>query len=154
VSRTQKFRATIEAGRGGGAFVRVPFDIEKVFGRKRVAVNATIDGAPYRGSLMRMGTPYPILGIVKDIRATIGKDIGDAVTITVEEDAEPRVIAVPPDLKRALASAPKARAFFDALSYTHRKEYVRWIESAKRDETRADRLEKTVAMLLAGKRGV
>ena len=53
---TKKFKAPLEEGLGGGAFARVPFDVEKAFGKKRVAVTATIDGEPYRGSLVRMGT--------------------------------------------------------------------------------------------------
>jgi 2-methylisocitrate lyase-like PEP mutase family enzyme len=152
VSDVHRFRATIEAGRGGGAFVRVPFDVEKVFGKKRVPVAATIDGEPYRGGLMRMGTTFHLLGVEKAIRLKIGKQVGDTVDITVQEDTAPRVIAVPPDLQRALAKAPKARAFFDGLSYTHRKEYVRWIEEAKRDETRASRVEQTIACSRRGRR--
>jgi uncharacterized protein YdeI (YjbR/CyaY-like superfamily) len=75
------------------------------------------------------------------------------VTITVVPDSTPRVVTVPPDLKRAFRGEKAAQAFFDGLSFTHRKEYVRWIEDAKKEETRAARVAKTIEMLKAGKRG-
>ena len=65
---------------------------------------------------------------------------------------EPREIVVPADLAEALAHDHTAQANFDGLSYTHRKEWVRWIEEAKKAETRATRLAKTVESLHAGKR--
>lgn len=70
-----------------GAYVEVPFDVRQVFGRGRVKVHATFDGAPYDGSLVRMGTPGHILGLRKDIRAKIGKQPGDTVHVTVRERA-------------------------------------------------------------------
>ncbi len=85
-----KFTATIHEGNGGGAFVPVPFDIKKEFGKGRLKVNATFDGEPYSGSIVNMGfknedgsTCY-ILGILKAIRKKIGKDIGDTVHVEVE----------------------------------------------------------------------
>lgn len=68
-----------------GAYVEIPFDVKEVFGKGRVPVNATFDGEPYSGSIVRMGTPCHILGIRKDIRARIGKQPGDTVHVTVEE---------------------------------------------------------------------
>jgi uncharacterized protein YdeI (YjbR/CyaY-like superfamily) len=67
-------------------------------------------------------------------------------------DSGPREVTVPGDLEAALARDDTARATFDGLSYTHRKEWVRWIEEAKKAETRATRLAKTVESLRAGKR--
>jgi hypothetical protein len=66
------FRAVIENAGGGGAFVRIPLDVEKTFSRKRVPVKATIDGRPYRGLLVRMGGTYHILGVLKEVRQTVG----------------------------------------------------------------------------------
>lgn len=68
-----------------GAYVEIPFDVREVFGKGRVKVHATFDGAPYDGSLVRMGTPGHILGLRKDIRAKIGKQPGDTVHVTVQE---------------------------------------------------------------------
>jgi bifunctional DNA-binding transcriptional regulator/antitoxin component of YhaV-PrlF toxin-antitoxin module len=151
MSEKRTFPAVIESGVGGGAFVSVPFDVERVFGKKRVKVKATIDGVPYRGSLVRMGGPCHILGVLKEIREKLGKGPGDDVLVTVEEDTEPRVVDVPPDLKEALGKCPKAEAFLQLLSYTHQREYVRWVEEAKRAETRRDRIARAVAMLEQGR---
>ncbi len=72
-----------------GAYVEIPFDVRAEFGRGRVPVDATFDGEPYQGSLVRMGTPGHILGIRKDIRAKIGKQPGDSVHVTVVERQKP-----------------------------------------------------------------
>ena len=65
-------------------------------------------------------------------------------------DAAPREVTLPDDLAGALDD--QARAFFDGLSFTHRKEWVRWVEEAKKPETRATRVDKTVEALRAGRR--
>lgn len=70
-----------------GAYVEFPGDVRKLFGKGRVKVHATFDGAPYNGSLVPMGLPCHILGLRKDIRAKIGKQPGDAVHVTVQERA-------------------------------------------------------------------
>ena len=146
------FRAVIEDAGNGGAYVSVPFDVEQVFGKKRVKVLATIDGVPYRGSLVRMGTECHLLPVLKGIRQQLGKTIGDEIEVTVEEDSQPRQVVVPPDLQQALADDPVALAFFERLSYTHQKEYVQWIEEAKRPRTRQARVTRMVEMLKQGKR--
>ena len=151
MSNKQIFTATIQNAGGGGAFVEVPFDAEKEFGSKRPKVKAMIEGIPYRGILTRMGTDCHILGIRKEIREQIGKTFGDEVAITVEPDTEPRVVEVPAELKKAFKSDKEAKALFDKLSYTHQKEYVNWINEAKRDETRQNRIAKTIEMLKKGK---
>jgi bifunctional DNA-binding transcriptional regulator/antitoxin component of YhaV-PrlF toxin-antitoxin module len=128
MSEKHTFRAVIEDAGGGGAFVRVPFDVEQAFGRKRVKVQAEIEGEPYRGSLMRMGGPDHVMGILKSIREKVGKDFGDEIEVSVEEDTEERVVVVPADLKQALKASPAAERSFEQLSYSHQKEHVRWIE--------------------------
>ena len=149
----QRFRSVIEsAGEGGGAFVSIPFDVEMVFGKKRVPIEAAIDGEPYRGTLVRMGGPTHLLIVLKEIRQRIGKGPGDTVEIVLWEDLEPRTVEVPADLERALKAKPKAARLFEALSYTNKNEYVRWIEGAKRPETRKSRLERTVALLAQGRK--
>lgn len=152
MTHQHKFRAIIEDPGNGGAFVTVPFDVEKAFGKKRVKIIASIDGEPYRGSLVRMGGEAHILIILKEIRQKIGKTFGDEVEIVIEEDSGPRVVEPPQDLKAALESNPKATAFFGQLSYTHQKEYVDWIEEAKRPETRQRRILQALEMLEKGKR--
>lgn len=110
-------------------------------------MKATFDGELYRGTLTRMGTEDHLLLIRKDIRTKIGKQPGDTVHVSVELDTEPRVVEIPAELSDALKPFPKARVYFESLSYTHQKEYVQWIAEAKREETKVRRIEKAVAML-------
>ena len=152
MTKKQTFTAVIQNAGGGGAFVEVPFDVEKEFGSKRPKVKALIEGVPYRGILTRMGTECHLLIVLKEIREQIGKSFGDEVTITVEPDTEPRVIEVPAELKRAFKTEKSAKAFFDQLSYTHQREYVMWINEAKREETRQNRITKAIEMLKKGKK--
>jgi hypothetical protein len=152
--KKRTFTATIQNAGGGGAFVEVPFDVEEAFGSKRPKVKAMIEGIPYRSTLMRMGSEHHVLGVLKDIREQISRTFGDEVTITLEPDAEPRVIEIPKDLMKELKKDKEVKAFFDKLSYTHQKEYVRWVEEAKKEETRQNRIVKTIEMLKKGKRGV
>jgi hypothetical protein len=147
MSKTYTFLAVIQSEDRGGAYVEIPFDVEQAFGKKRVKVKAVIDGEPYRGSLVRMGGPCHILGVLKEIRQKIGKGPGEEVQITIEEDTEPRMVEVPGDLKEVLESNPAAWAFFQGLSYTHQREYVKWIEEAKREGTRQKRVARAVEML-------
>jgi hypothetical protein len=154
MAKKQTFTAVIQNAGGGGAFVEVPFDVEQAFGSKKPRIKAMIEGVPYRGLLVRMGGPNHMLIILKGIREQIGKTFGDEVTITVEPDIKPRVVEIPRDLMKELKKDREAKAFFDKLSYTHQKEYVNWINEAKKEETRQNRLVKTIEMLKQGKRGV
>ena len=74
------------------------------------------------------------------------------MTITVEPDTEPRVLEIPAELKKAFKTEKEAKAFFDKLSYTHQREYVMWINEAKREETRLNRIAKAIEMLKQGKK--
>lgn len=150
--KKHSFKAVIQNAGGGGAFVEVPFDVEKAFGAKKPRVRAMIEGVPYRGLLTRMGGSNHILIILKGIREQIGKTFGDEIKVSVEEDVEERVITVPADLKRAFKSEEEAKAAFEKLSYTHKREYVMWIEEAKREETRQRRIAKTIEMLKQGRK--
>jgi hypothetical protein len=144
------FTAKIEPGPGGGAFVSFPYDVEMEFGGKgRVPVQASINNIPYTGSLMQCGGPHHMLGILKSIREQLGKEIGDAVSVEVWKDETARTVEVPPEFA-ALLKKEKLRGTFDALSYTHRKEYCRWITEARKEETRTTRLTKAVEMLKKG----
>jgi hypothetical protein len=145
-----KFQAIIEDAGNGGAFIRIPFDAQALYSKKRVKVKALIDGILYRGSLVRMGTDCEILSILKSIREKVGKSIGDKVEIVLEKDSEERVVQVPEDLTRSLANNPPAQTLFNKLSYTHKKEHVQWVEQAKRLETRQHRIKKTIDLLLKG----
>lgn len=154
MGKAKEFQAVILSNEKfvNGAYIEIPFDVEAFFGKKRVNVNATFDGVPYRGSMVRMGSPVHILIIRKDIRAKIGKSFGDLIDVRVEEDLAPRVVEVPDDFKAMLKEVPEVAAFFKKLSYTHQKEYVNWIVTAKRPETRTRRMNKAIEMMSKGEK--
>ncbi|HPN33868.1 MAG TPA: YdeI/OmpD-associated family protein [bacterium] len=148
--KSYEFDAVIQKHPGlDAAFIEFPFKVEKEFGVKgRVKVVATFDGHEYRGSLVKMGLPCHWLGLTQQVRTAIGKNPGDSVHVVLRKDEEPREVEIPADLGRLLDENPRAKRWFDELSYTNRKEYVRWIEGAKKKETRDQRLLKTIGMLL------
>jgi hypothetical protein len=150
MTRKHSFKAAIQNAGGGGAFVEVPFDVEAAFGSKRPKVKAMIEGVPYRGLLVRMGGPNHMLIILKGIREQIGKTFGDEINVSVELDTEERVIEIPKDLLKELKKDREAKAIFEKLSFTHRKEYVTWINEARKEETRQKRILKTIEMLKKG----
>jgi uncharacterized protein YdeI (YjbR/CyaY-like superfamily) len=94
-----------------------------------------------------MGAGRVGLGVHKATRQAAHVEIGDAVEVEVALDARPRGVAVPDDLASALAGDTAAAEAFDRLSFTHRREYVEWITSAKRDETRSRRIDQTLQRL-------
>ncbi len=152
MSKKHSFTAVIQNAGSGGAFVEVPFDVEKVFGSKRPKVKAMIEGVPYRGTLVRMGSESHLLVILKGIIEQAGKSFGDEIKVTVEADDEVRVVEVPKDLLKELKKDKLAKISFDKLVYTHQKEYVKWIEDAKKEKTRQARVMKTMEMLKQRKR--
>ena len=148
------FEAVLEAGDGdGGVFVVVPFVVAEVYGtRGRVPVQATFDGYPYQGSLTPLGDGHHALHVLKQIRKAVGKTIGDTVRVTLARDVAERKMEAPADLAEQLAANPLAAAYFAKLAYTHQREFVRWLEGAKKPETRAHRLAQTVEMLGQGRK--
>ncbi len=151
MEKTFEFDAVIQDGGEKwpeAACIMFPYDIKESFGTKgQVKVKATFDGVPYRGSLANMGMGH-MLVMRKDIRAQVGKSHGDTVRVTIVKDTEERVVEVPEALQKILDKNPEAKSFYDGLSYTNRKEYARWIATAKRPETKERRLAKTLEMLL------
>lgn len=140
----QRFEATIESAAKGGAYIAVPAEVIAVLGGGgRIPVRASFDGIAYTGSITSMGAG-PCLGMLKAIRAELGKQPGDTVEVTVERDDAERTVEVPADLAAALADAG-VRAAFDALSFTARRELVTGVVAAKRPETRSRRIHKAVA---------
>jgi hypothetical protein len=145
-----KFKAKIDAGDGGGAYVLFPYDTEKEFATKgKVPVKATFDGVPYAGSLIKCGHPIHVLGVPKAIREQTGRAPGDTVEVVVWKDEEVRTLEVPAQFEN-LMKKEGLLPVFEKLSYTHRKEYCRWITDAKKEETRLQRLEKAIVMLKKG----
>jgi hypothetical protein len=148
--KTYKFKAKIHSGDGGGAYVVFPYDVEQEFGTKgQVPVSVKFDGIEYKGSLVKYGMPQHMLGVLKAIREKLGKEPGDTIEVELWKDQDERTVEVPPELQRLLKKEG-VLPFFDKLSYTHRKEYCRWITEAKKEETRLRRLEKAIEMLKKG----
>ncbi len=108
----QRFKAEIKKHEGiDGAYIEVPFDVEAVFGAKRVKVKAYFGGKEYRGSIVRMGGCY-LLGIPKALRKEIGKNPGDIVDVELEKDEEERVAELPEDFENVLKEHPQASREF------------------------------------------
>ena len=129
------------------AFIRVPFDVKEVFGTKgRVFVKGTFDGQPYRGTIQPMGGQH-IIGVSRELRQALGKAAGDTISVTMDLDTEERTVAVPDDLAAALKKNPSAQKYFGSLSYSHRKEYVGFVTEARRPDTRARHIARTLEML-------
>lgn len=144
----EKFNAEIKKVEDkDGAYIEIPFDVEQVYGAKRVKVKATFDGIEYRGSIVRMGTPCYIIGITKALRGKIGKQPGDIVEVTVEKDEEERIVELPEDFKCMIESDSEVNEFWKSLSFSMQKKYVTWITSAKKEETRKARVEKALEKL-------
>jgi hypothetical protein len=142
---------TVLERRGAGVVCRVPFDVRDAFGRARPPVSVTVGGHTFRTTVATYGG-MSYLGLNRDVRAAAGVDAGDRVVLAVSLDEAPRVVEVPADLQAALAGDEVAAAAFEALSFTHRKEYAAWVAGAKRNETRRNRVERAVSMLREGVR--
>lgn len=144
-----EFEAALERPDAVGAwtFLRVPFNVEEAFGAKaRVAVKGAVNGAAFRSSLLPQGEGAHILVVNKTLRTLAKADVGDTVQVTLERDDEPRTVEAPDDLRQALELSDDLSNFED-MSYSRQKEYVDWIESAKRADTRVRRIEKAAAMI-------
>jgi hypothetical protein len=126
--------------------IEVPFDPKAVFGKVRAPVKVTINGYSYRSTLAAMAGPVCI-PLRKSHREAAGLEGGEVVSVRLELDDEPRVVAAPADLTRALKAVPGALERWRALSYTHQREHAEAIEEARKPETRARRIAAAVRMV-------
>jgi hypothetical protein len=120
--------------------------IERLAGGKRPPVVVTIGGYTYRSTVAVMGGLF-MIPFSQEHRARSGIAPGTDVEVSLELDQQPRTVDVPPDLAAALEEAG-ARARFDGLSYSVRKEHVRQVEDAKTPETRERRIVKVVGSVV------
>jgi len=118
-------------------------------GAKRFPVVATVNGYEWRTSVSRMRGEF-LVGLNREVREGAGVQAGDTVTLALRLDTAPREVEVPEALARALDADPAARAAFEKLAFTHRKEFARWIEEAKREQTRDRRVAQALDMIRAG----
>ncbi len=148
-----EFQAVLKRPEGVGTwtYLDIPIDMARAFGSKgRIKIRGTINGCPFRSSALPHGDGTHYLVVNSAIRNALGVAQGAKVKVVLEADTGDRTVTIPPDLKRALSKGKSARAAFDALSYSRKKEFVEWIESAKRDETRVRRVTLALDMLLEG----
>ena len=142
----QSFTSTLlQTGKTTTGIV-VPAEIVAALGGgKKPAVNVTVNGFGYRSSIAVMGDKY-MIGMSAERREASGLKGGDAIEVTLELDDAPRVMVVPPDLQAALDADPAAQAYFATLSYSNQRRHIDPINDAKSPETRARRIEKSVAL--------
>jgi hypothetical protein len=134
------------------AALSAPFDVEKTFGTKaRVPVRGTINGFPFRSSLMPMGGCHRMV-INKQMRDGAGVNAGETVTVIMERDEAPRTVEIPDLLKKELSKSKPAQSNWEKQSFTNRKEMARSITEVKQEETRARRLAKVMDVLKNGKK--
>ena len=135
----------------GERHVVVPLDVRALSGEARPPVRGTVNGVPFRSRLAVYGGET-MLGLTNVFRASAGIVEGDEVEVVIERDDEPREVEVPPALQAQLDADEIARAAFEKLSFTHRREYANWIAEAKREETRDRRAGRAIEMLREGVR--
>jgi hypothetical protein len=152
MSGKKRFSVVLEKDPGGETTsITIPFVVHEAFGtRARVPVRGTINGFAFRSSIFPMGGGRHYMVVNKAMREGAKVKGGDTISMTMERDDEPRVITPPTDFARALKANKIAQATWDKLSYSHRREYVRAIEEAKKPETRLRRIEKAIAQLSTG----
>ena len=128
--------------------VYFPFDVFEVFGtRARMAVKGEINGFPFRSSIFPLGGGKFYMVVNREMREGAKVKAGDTAEFLLEKDEDPRAIATPPDLLKALSGRRSANAAWDKLSYSHRKEHISAIEAAKKPETRARRIANALEMI-------
>ena len=146
-----RFRARIEAaGKTAAGFEVSPQIVDGLGAGRRPPVRVTIKGHTYRTSIGSMGGRY-LVSVAAEHRAAAGVQAGQEVEVDLQLDTEPREVVLPSDFATALNRVPKARAFFDGLSYSERRWFVLGIEGAKADETRRRRIATAVDRLSSGR---
>jgi hypothetical protein len=149
----RRFVSKLERPPGIGKWtcVRIPRSVFEAFDAEgRVMVRGTIDGRPFKSAAIPAGDGTHLLVVSRAIRETLGVTLGDRVRVVIERDTEGRRVDLPADFRRVLWSQQAVRTNFEKLSYQRQKEYVEWIESARRGEARATRIEATRQRLLQG----
>jgi hypothetical protein len=151
VSTVPAKRFTVQLERVGATatMFKVPFDLTEAFDRARPPVAVTIRRHTWRTTPGVYGGVGHIV-VNRAVKAATGVDAPERVRVTMELDTAPRRVVVPADLRAALAGDAEAKQAFAKMSYSHRREYVDWVEEAKRPETRARRIAATVERVRAG----
>jgi hypothetical protein len=146
------FRATIKR-QGLNPYVDVPARVSRLFARLaragRIAYEGTMNGTPIRGTLVPVGGSRHRLFVNGGMRSAAGVGVGDTPTFRISATA-PHVVRPPADVTAALTAAPGARKAFDALSPSHRRELLRYVDDARTPEGRKKRIAKVVEHVTGG----
>jgi hypothetical protein len=147
-----KFRTILQKTGGNTTGFEIPVEVVEALGAgKRPPVNVTLNGDyTYRNTIAPMGGSFWI-GVSAEHRAKSGLGGGDEIGVELTLDTAPREVVVPNDLAAALGKDKVAKAAFEKLSYSHKRQHVLAIEGAKTPETRARRVARALEMLKAGK---
>ena len=151
-----KLLRPVSAAKGGSwTFLTLPKIVSaKLPSRGMTTVEGTINGFPFRATLEPDGQKSHWLRVSRKLREAAGTDVSDVVTLEIALAGEEPETRVPADLRKALTKAPKARAVWSDITPVARRDWIHWIVSAKRPETRARRIKNACAMLVNGKRRV
>jgi hypothetical protein len=153
--KAKLFRPAQSEKAGSWSFLILPKNASaKLPSRGMTAIEGTINGFPFQAVLEPDGQKSHWLRVNWKLREAAGADAGDVVTLEIAPAAAEPEPAVPADLRKALATAPKARALWSDITPIARRDWIQWITSAKQPETRARRIKNACSMLAAGKRRV
>jgi len=144
------FETTLSAS-GNNTGIEVPEEIVERLGRgKRPPVVVTVNGHEYRSTVAVMGGRY-LIGVSAAVRAATGLKGGDPISVNLKVADTPREVEVPSDFAAAMDEQAPAREFFDQLSNSMQRYHVDNLNAAKSPDTRQRRIDKSVALFLAGK---
>ena len=139
------FDGELLAARGGGHAIAIGGPVAASLGATHMTrVAGTLNGHPFRSNVVKVGGSF-FLGVHKADVEALGLTPGDTVVVVMSLDAEPRGDDTPPGiLTEALRQDPVAAATWEKLAPSHRREFVGYIKEAKREETRARRVKRTI----------
>jgi hypothetical protein len=146
-----RFQVKLEGEEGSTAtWMNAPFDVQETFGTKaRVPVRGTINGFPFRSSLMPMGGCHG-MAVNRAMREGAKAEAGDVIDVVLQKDSEERAVEAPTELKKELIKNKKAQERWEKLSFTHKKEMALSITGAKQEETKRRRLGQVMQVLKTG----
>ena len=144
------FKAKVKrfTGTGTWTYADVPFDCEKAFGKKgTIKVKATSGKKTVEATLMPHGNGKHFIILNKQVRDAFGIEEGDTFEVRLALNAKPAALEIPKELENALKASKHAKAYFESIPPSHKKEYIVYITEAKKEETRLNRIAKTIEML-------
>lgn len=142
-----RFRALLYDAGNGFVCLDLPREVSAKLPRGRAPVAGVLNTFPIRTSVFPTGNGSHMMLVNKAMQKGAAVAVGDTVMLRLEVDTEPRQVTLSPDVKKALAASTAARSAFEAMPYSHQKEYLEYIDEARRPETRARRIAKTVETL-------